>query len=306
MAKTTQFDAFDQFSKANRSQNTQCLACEEMLADALDEALTQSDQAWFDRHMTSCVACSQMVTDAKRGAAWLEMLKTSRPEPSVILVERILAQTSGFHNPASTEYLSSPVVPVPFSLQMPLPAAPATRGLVTRGLVLPFRPRIPHMASFDPRLAMTAAMAFFSIALTLNLSGVRLNELHASNLKAANLKRTYYEANAQAIRFYDGLRVVRVMESRVEDLREATGGREATGRDDTPRGRDAGRSPESLHGQPEQGTPKPEAKEKPETGKGMSFQQPLLVLPKPVQMNEPPSSTQLIKGTETRPEGGLA
>jgi hypothetical protein len=67
---------------------------------------------------------------------------------------------------------------------------------------------------------MTAAMAFFSIALTLNLMGVRLDQLHAANLKPSNLKRSYYEANASAVRYYDNLRVVRVVEARVDDLRQ--------------------------------------------------------------------------------------
>jgi hypothetical protein len=180
-----------------------CMACEEMLADALDETLGEADRTWFDRHVSTCTGCSQRLADAQRGAAWLEMLKSPRPEPSAQLMERILAQTSDAQTSEAPAFLPS--------IPQPQPAR-----------ILPFRIPLPRFNTWlEPRLAMTAAMAFFSVALTLNLSGVKLNELHASDLKPENLKRTYFQANAQFSRYYDNLRVVRVMESRVEDLREA-------------------------------------------------------------------------------------
>jgi Putative zinc-finger len=189
----------------------ECMACEEMLADVLDGTLSAADQAWFDRHIAVCGECSQRLADAQRGAAWLEMLKSPRPEPSVDLMDRILAATSS----AETTHLpqmqpaAMPVIPHSF------PQKP--------GRILPFRMPLPRFKTpwLEPRLAMTAAMAFFSVALTLNLAGVKLNELHASDLSPTNLKRTYYEANAGVSRYYENLRVVRVMESRVEDMRQA-------------------------------------------------------------------------------------
>ncbi len=208
-----------------------CIACEEMLADALDQTLAEADQTWFDRHVDSCMDCSQMVADAQRGAAWLEMLKTPRPEPSASLLERIIAQTSdqtsgqtsgqqaGSH---ATDPIQAPVVlGQPAVLPGSVPVAPAN--------VLAFRPRLQRFAarlgsgfgsggSFEPRLAMTAAMAFFSIALTLNLAGVRLDQLRAHDLSPNKVKQSYYEASAEAVRYYDNLRVVRVVESRVEQV----------------------------------------------------------------------------------------
>jgi len=93
--------------------------------------------------------------------------------------------------------------------------------------VLPFRARIT--ATFNmraightlmqPRLAMTAAMAFFSIALTLNLTGVHLSEFRVSDLKPSNIKRSVYEADAHVVRYYENLRVVYELESRVHDLK---------------------------------------------------------------------------------------
>jgi hypothetical protein len=74
----------------------------------------------------------------------------------------------------------------------------------------------------QPRLAMTAAMAFFSIALTMNLTGVHLLDLRASNLRPASLKRDFTSANARVVRYYEGLRVVYELESRVHDFEGAS------------------------------------------------------------------------------------
>jgi hypothetical protein len=199
-----------------------CAHCEAMLADAIDGTLSATDQAIFDRHIASCDVCSEMFADAQRGAALLSMLKPHRPEPSATLLERILAGTSG-----SAAVVAAPHSKGQAAAHLPgIAALDATPGVVGSGKVLPFptRPaRRFHFAAFgqamlQPRLAMTAAMAFFSIALTLNLTGIHLNELKASDLKPANLERNLSDANARAVRYYENLRVVYELESRVRDL----------------------------------------------------------------------------------------
>jgi hypothetical protein len=74
----------------------------------------------------------------------------------------------------------------------------------------------------QPRLAMTAAMAFFSIALTLNLTGVRLSGLRASDLKPSSIMRSASQAKASVVRYTDNLRVVYELESRVRDLQRSS------------------------------------------------------------------------------------
>ena len=257
MAKQFQFDEFEGRGKTKAPH---CVVCEEMLADALDESLSEADRAWFDQHVSICGDCSEMLADAQRGAAWLEMLKIPRPEPSARLVERILAETSG-GMPAGETRPQPQMVPAAAPLAMPAPLpgnllqfrAPARRPA-------PWASGVRSRWMFEPRLAMTAAMAFFSIALTLNLTGVQLNRLHVSALKPSNLRRTYYTANAEAARYYDSLRVVRVMESRVEDLREAATDRAQTHNDEQPKAT------------PEAPAKKPEEKKKPLVEPGVSRQ----------------------------------
>jgi hypothetical protein len=225
---------FNQFGSAKPPQmgdSEHCSQCEAMLADALDGALSPAEQAAFDRHMAACPDCSVMLADASRGAEWLEMLKSPRPEPPADLLERILAQTCGAQpltqphlvpgKQTSAHGMWQPSTILGHPGQVPVAALrPAS------GNVLPFRSRIASgfrlrsigQTLLQPRLAMTAAMAFFSIALTLNITGVRISDLRASDLRPSTLKRNFYEANAHVLRYYDNLKVVYELESRVRDL----------------------------------------------------------------------------------------
>jgi anti-sigma factor RsiW len=246
---------FNQFgsAKPGQSGNPQhCAQCEAMLVDALDGTLSAAEQATFDLHMVGCSTCAAMLADAQRGSAWMEMLKSPRPEPSATLLERILAQTSGLASSnaqtgreayplilGSNDRLRAPEPPhTPNTLLgHPIPIRPSTIPVATfaSSNVLPFRSRLTHgLRSFgqtilQPRLAMTAAMAFFSIALTMNLTGVHLSSLRASDLKPSSIMRSCYETKARVARYSDNLRVVYELESRVHDLqRSSDDGRSAS------------------------------------------------------------------------------
>jgi hypothetical protein len=199
-----------------------------MLADALDRNLSPEDQATFDRHLAVCPECSRMFIDAKLGADLLRKLHKARPEPSAALLARILASTG----PATEDAKTISVVPQHGQLGLATPAfvpeaVPAySAGSYTPARVLPFRKRVANSFRFaavrhnlmQPRLAMTAAMAFFSIALTLNLTGVRITQLRASDFTPSSIRRTFYDTNARVVRSIDNLRVVYELESRVRDL----------------------------------------------------------------------------------------
>jgi hypothetical protein len=78
---------------------------------------------------------------------------------------------------------------------------------------------------FEPRMALVAAMAFFSISLTLNLLGVKLTSFRASDLEPQAMRRAvtrqYAQANARVVHYYENLRIVYEVESRVHQLRQA-------------------------------------------------------------------------------------
>jgi putative zinc finger protein len=180
-----------------------CEAWEAMLTDALDGTLDARDAEAFEAHSTRCAAgCSELLEEAKRGSEWLRFLHET-PEAPQGLLEKILADTAGL----------SEVPPMTASGAVALPRQPwlgVSVALLQR-----------HMA--ESRILMTLAMAFFSIALTLNLTGVRLNQLKLSDLSpsalAASVSHQYYTTSAHLTRYYLNLRIVYELESRVNEMR---------------------------------------------------------------------------------------
>lgn len=210
---------------------TECVVCEAMCPDAVDGTLTEADRRVFDLHVKHCASCAKEYEEAQRGAAWLGMLKGHTPEPPAALLAKILAETTGaeenqaFATPpmrdahewgtqgvVDPDVASLPVVPV----REPAPAWALSS--VMRKVVDVFRIET-RRATFQPRIAMTAAMAFVSIALTLNLTGVRLKNLRASDFTPSGIRRNVAEASATAARNFQNMRVVYQVESRVSELR---------------------------------------------------------------------------------------
>jgi hypothetical protein len=236
VADERQFDSpkilrFGDKAAGNRAgDGGQCAECEAMLADALDGALSAEEQERFDAHTAECVPCSQMLADARRGAAWLEMLRTPRPEPPAELLERILAETSGAQGHAGVAGATYGRSPAFGGAAAVAPGYAVPGAATSYGNVLSFRRRMAAAVRansfgqivFQPRFAMTAAMAFFSIALTLNLTGFHPTSLRASDLRPSSLQRDLIDADARVVRYYEGLRVVYELESRVHDFEGAS------------------------------------------------------------------------------------
>jgi hypothetical protein len=184
-----------------------CGHWETLLADALDGLLKPEDEAIFTAHMAVCQNCTALFEESRRGREWLEFLS---PEPEVPegLLDRILAQT-GPGQVAGYGLVpgSSNVMPMPQPWQRP-----------------GFMGQVRRFA--EPRLLMTAAMAFFSIALTLNLTNVRLSSLRLSDLRPTAVRsfveRRVTMASTPIIRYYDHLRFVYEVETRMRELRRTT------------------------------------------------------------------------------------
>jgi hypothetical protein len=230
------FNQINQFGSAKPSRSGEgmnCAECEAMLTDWTDGTLTPKDRTAFDLHVANCTECSQMLADAQRGAALLEILKSPRPEPPASLIDRIIAQTSNRTAPVTeipdAHMIATDRTATGLGIDTAPVAGVATLPGTTSGNLLPFRPRPSKFnlqaitrTMMQPRLAMTAAMAFFSIALTMNLTGVHLNEFKASDLKPSSIRHTFYQADASLVRYYDNLRVVYELESRVNDLKQSS------------------------------------------------------------------------------------
>ena len=195
--------------RAHIPSSPACGQWETLLADALDGLLQPEDEATFAGHMASCQACTALFDQARKGREWLEFLS---PEPEVPagLLDKILAQT-GPGQVAGYGLISGG------AKALPMPPAWQRPGLT--GQIRRFA---------EPRLLMTAAMAFFSIALTLNLTGVRLSGLRLADLRPSNVRsfmeRRLTMASVPIVRYYDHLRFVYEVESRMRELRRSTEG----------------------------------------------------------------------------------
>ncbi len=188
-----------------------CGQWETLLPDALDGVLTPADEAVFREHMAVCPACTALYEESRRGRQWLEFL-TVEPEVPEGLVDKILAHTGPGHSTAMP--LGAPV------------AAPA--GAIPIELLAGAKWQKPGFMGFvrrfaEPRLMMTGATAFFSIALTLNMFGVRVTSLRVSDLRPTAVRsfmeRQLTMASVPIIRYYDHLRFVYEVESRMRSLR---------------------------------------------------------------------------------------
>jgi hypothetical protein len=214
-------------------ESARVLRCDEwenLLADALDGTLSAADTAAFTRHHRECVLCAQMLKETEQGRSWMKYLAVE-PEVPTDLLQKILARTSGGLQPG--------VAAPPISL-------PARRPAWHRVML----PAVRQV--MEPRLMMTVAMAFFSIALTLNLAGVKVTDLRAADLQPsrlrANITRQYYSTNEQVTKYYKNLRLVYEMESRVRELRRTTDTEPAPSPQQTPKppARDGSGSPSST------------------------------------------------------------
>jgi Putative zinc-finger len=203
--------------RANIPSSPACGQWETLLVDALDGLLRPEDEIVFSSHMANCAACTEMFEEARRGREWLEFL-APEPEVPAHLLDKILVETG--HGKLDLSRLDAGKLAVAGGVG-------AAAGNV---LAMPpvwqrpgFATRMRRFA--EPRLMMTAAMAFFSIALTMSMVGARLN-LRISDLRPTAvrsvLEKRIMTASTPIVRYYDHLRFVYEVESRMRELRRSS------------------------------------------------------------------------------------
>jgi len=202
--------------RTNIPTSPACGQWETLLADALDGLLRPEDEATFSNHMASCTACTAMFEEARRGREWLDFL-SDEPDVPAGLLDKILAQTG------PGQVASFGIVPDGAGTAA-LDAGVSLRKPVTPAWQKPgFMAYVRRFA--EPRLMMTAAMAFFSIAVTLNMTGVRITKLRLSDLKPSSIRmymqRQITVAYTPLVRYYDHLRLVYEVQSRVREMKRS-------------------------------------------------------------------------------------
>lgn len=175
-----------------------CFEAEALLPEAIDGTLHGSTLAAFEAHRESCAACRTMVEEATAGMHWLKELDEAEPPRN--LVHNILAQTIGA---LPSEHLA------------PKPQADGWLEKLKARLAPVFAPIA------TPRFAMSFGMAFFSITMLLSIAGFHFYDLRHLDLSSRGVTRAYYATEARVIRYYENIRLVYEIESRVRDLRRA-------------------------------------------------------------------------------------
>src|SRR5712691_9430871 len=208
----------------------QCTEFETLLSDALDQMLTGARLESFQSHARACPACGPMFAEAEAGQRWLKSLDEVKPPAN--LVHSILASTTGIDTArlrtAPSAALSRP------SLLEKIPAWADTFLSPVLGVMR------------QPRFAMSFGMAFFSLSIAMSVAGVKPSDLKQVDLRPSALKRTYYTPTAKVVKYYENIRFVYEIESRVREFKRVT-----TPAEPAPEPKDKERK-NNTSGQPEQ------------------------------------------------------
>ncbi len=176
----------------------QCAEVEALLSEALDGALHGPTLAAFEAHQQGCAVCRNMVEEARAGMSLLRGLDEAEPPRN--LVHNILAQTIGA---------------LPSEHAVVKPRGEGWRERLKGRLAPVFAPVV------TPRFAMSLGMAFFSVTMLLGIAGFHFADMRHWDLSSNGIHKAYYSTEARVMRYYENMRLVYEIESRVRDLRHA-------------------------------------------------------------------------------------
>ena len=178
----------------------QCSEFDALLSQAIDGTLAGERLAAFEAHARVCRVCGPLLQEAEAGRNWLKSL--AEVEPPQALLTNILLRTTG--------------------------VAPAEGRAGDQAWLARIRRWAEAMASplaaiaRQPRFAMSFGMAFFTLSVTLSLAGIRLGDLRHIDLRPSAIRHTYYETSGRVVKYYENIRFVYEIESRVRQFKQAT------------------------------------------------------------------------------------
>jgi hypothetical protein len=177
----------------------QCNEFDSLLTDAIDGVLTGTELGRFQAHARSCRACGPLFAEAEAGRNWLKGL--TEVEPPASLVNNILASTTG----VDTQRLRATARPQPRVSWLERWQASFLEPI--------------WAAIRQPRFAMSFGMAFFALSVGLTVAGVKPADISQISLRPAAIRHTYYNTQARVVRYYENIRFVYEVESRVRELK---------------------------------------------------------------------------------------
>jgi hypothetical protein len=177
---------------------------EALLSEAIDGQLSASRTQIFEAHGRVCAICGPLLADAVAGRQWLKSLE--EVEPPAYLINNILAATTGI----SSARLRA--------------AAPEHRTGIAGRARQWWDSFVAPTAAFvrQPRFVMSFGMIFFSFSLALSAAGVKPSDVAKIDVRPSALKRTYYTTQGKVVKFYENIRFVYEIESRVREFKKST------------------------------------------------------------------------------------
>jgi hypothetical protein len=187
----------------------QCAEFDALLNEALDATLTGPKLESFQAHARVCAVCGPLLAEADAGRRWLKSL--AEVEPPSNLMHNILVATTGHE-----------------SKRVAVRAQTTTSW--TDKFTAWLRPLFAPVLSVSrqPRFAMSFGMAFFSLSVSLSLAGVKVSDVRHVDLRPSAIKRTYYETSGRVVKYYENIRFVYEIESRVREFKKVTAPPEPT------------------------------------------------------------------------------
>ncbi|MGA9472258.1 MAG: zf-HC2 domain-containing protein [Terriglobales bacterium] len=180
-----------------------CSEFEALLSDAIEGTLTGAQKESFDAHRRTCAVCAPLFADAVAGREFLVSLEPV--EPPAHLVHNILVATSGV---VSRRAVTA-----------------GAAGATPRGERLRewwdswFTPAAAFVR--QPRFAMSFGMIFFSFSLALSAAGFKASDIAKIDLRPAAVRHAYNDAQIKVVQYYDNIRFVYEIESKVRELKRA-------------------------------------------------------------------------------------
>jgi hypothetical protein len=175
----------------------QCAEFDALLSEALDESLTGQKLENFQAHARVCSVCGPLFAEAQEGKRWLNSLV--EVEAPANLVHNILVATTG-QETARAKAHAGPSV--------------SWKEMLT-GWIAPVFGVVRQ-----PRFVMSFGMAFFSLSAALSVAGVKISDLRQVDLRPTAVKRSYYETSGRVVKYYENIRLVYEIESRVRELKK--------------------------------------------------------------------------------------
>jgi Putative zinc-finger len=190
----------------------QCHEFDTLLSDALDGVLTGIRLDAFHAHSRTCSVCGPLFAEVQAGRNWLKDL--TEVEPPASLVTNILASTTGVDTQRLRVNVSASQGASSYSPSSFRPSWWERAQAWASGAIQPIWGTVRQ-----PRFAMSFGMAFFSLSVALSVLGVKPADLRQLSLRPAAIRHTYYNTQARVVRYYENIRFVYEVESRVREFK---------------------------------------------------------------------------------------